>query len=347
LRKDDHAPDHGGVRVAGHGFDRPRTGSTSLTCLPTGGEWGWSSRDTPLPQHDGLPKTSISVCPSESARPPNERRGSPSFSSCSGWLTWPGATHTRCPVASSSGSPWPAPVAIQPGVLLLDEPLSAVDAEGTRGAAHRDPSHAGPDGNHDDPGHARSVRGAVDQRPRGGHDRGAIEEVGTPGADLRRAAIGIHCQFIGAMNEIPVRIVSAAHGLVERGERRVTVAGADRAGRRPSWRCCSSGRNRSSPLGPTSGTLNGDLTMAGQSRGPDILGATTRLLVARCRHRRGDPTALPPTQRFAVDIPSANGRPLADRQAIYRSRSPVGVSRLIADRSAPGGVLSSSADLGR
>ena len=36
---------------------------------------------------------------------------------------------TRCPAASSSAWRWPAPLAVQPQVLLLDEPLSALDAK--------------------------------------------------------------------------------------------------------------------------------------------------------------------------------------------------------------------------
>ena len=37
---------------------------------------------------------------------------------------------TRCPAGSSSGSPWPASLALNPGLLLLDEPTANLDPDG-------------------------------------------------------------------------------------------------------------------------------------------------------------------------------------------------------------------------
>jgi len=235
-------------------------------------------------------------------------------------------------------------VAIQPGVLLLDEPLSAVDAkvrEELRTEIRRMQVQMGITTilvTHDQ-SEALSISDRVVVM-----NRGAIEEVGTPAQIYAEPRSAFTARFIGAMNEIPVRIVSAAHGLVERGERRVTVAGA--TGLADGELALLLVRPESlEPLGPTSGTLNGDLTMAGQVEVQTFLGATTRLLVREVPTRAGDPTALPPTQRFAVDIPSANaGRwPTGSNLSV---KIPVGVSRLIADRSAPGGVLSASATSG-
>ena len=56
-------------------------------------------------------------------------------------------------------------LATAPGLLLLDEPLSALDAHGARAPARRDPRAAAAPRRHDDHGDARPGRGAVDGRP--------------------------------------------------------------------------------------------------------------------------------------------------------------------------------------
>ena len=47
----------------------------------------------------------------------------------SAWPTSRTATPTNSPAGSSSASPWPAPWSTRPSVLLLDEPLSNLDAK--------------------------------------------------------------------------------------------------------------------------------------------------------------------------------------------------------------------------
>ena len=74
----------------------------------------------------------------------------------------PGRTSipTNCPVACSSASPSPARWRPSRRVLLLDEPLSALDAKVRDELARRDPRHAAAARHHHDHGHPRPGRGA-------------------------------------------------------------------------------------------------------------------------------------------------------------------------------------------
>jgi len=112
-------------------------------------------------------------------------------------------------------------------VLLLDEPLSAVDAkvrEELRTEIRRMQvqlhittilvTH--------DQSEALSISDRVVVM-----NRGAIEEVGTPTQIYAEPHSAFTAGFIGAMNEIPVRVVSSRQGLVQRNGRSVTVVGAD------------------------------------------------------------------------------------------------------------------------
>jgi len=223
-------------------------------------------------------------------------------------------------------------VAIEPGVLLLDEPLSAVDAkvrEELRTEIRRMQvqlhittilvTH--------DQSEALSISDRVVVM-----NRGAIEEVGTPTQIYAEPRSAFTAGFIGAMNEIPVRVVSGREGLVERDGRRVAAVGA--AGLSDGDLALLLVRPESlEPIGANLAALNGDLTMSGQVEVQTFLGATTRLLVRESRAGTDDPMAMPASRRLAVDVPSssANQWPAGSQLQV---RIPVGSSRVIADRSA-------------
>jgi putative spermidine/putrescine transport system ATP-binding protein len=223
-------------------------------------------------------------------------------------------------------------VAIQPGVLLLDEPLSAVDAKvreelRTETRRMQVQLHVTTILVTHDQSEALSISDRVVVM-----NRGAIEEVGTPTQIYSEPRSAFTAGFVGAMNEIPVRVVSGAQGLVQRGGRRVAAPGA--AGLvdgqlglllvRPELL---------EPIGATNGVLNGDLTMTGRVEVQTFLGATTRLLVRESKTDTDAGPGLVATRLLAVDVPSANaGRWPAGSE--LRVRIPVGASRVIADRSA-------------
>jgi putative spermidine/putrescine transport system ATP-binding protein len=226
-------------------------------------------------------------------------------------------------------------VAISPGVLLLDEPLSAVDAkvrEELRTEIRRMQvqlhittilvTH--------DQSEALSISDRVVVMNRGG-----IEEVGTPTQIYSEPRSAFTAGFIGAMNEIPIRVVSGVQGLVQRGGRRVTAPGA--AGMvdgqlglllvRPELL---------EPLGAANAALNGDLTMTGRVEVQTFLGATTRLLVRESQAEPSADSELPTTRLLAVDVPSSSaGRWPAGSELVVRI--PVGASRVIADHPRPAG----------
>ena len=232
-------------------------------------------------------------------------------------------------------------VAIQPGVLLLDEPLSAVDAkvrEELRTEIRRMQVQLGITTilvTHDQ-SEALSISDRVVVM-----NRGAIEEVGTPAQVYAEPRSAFTAGFIGAMNEIPVRVVSGGQGLIERAGRRVTAPGA--AGLADGEAALLLVRPELlEPLGPASAALNGDLTLSGRVEVQTFLGATTRLLVREVEAGVAD-RSMPPTGRLlAVDVPSAGaGRwPAGSELAV---RIPVAASRVIADRSATARSATSSA----
>jgi putative spermidine/putrescine transport system ATP-binding protein len=229
-------------------------------------------------------------------------------------------------------------VAISPGVLLLDEPLSAVDAkvrEELRTEIRRMQvqlhittilvTH--------DQSEALSISDRVVVM-----NRGAIEEVGTPSQIYAEPRSAFTAGFIGAMNEIPVRVVSGTQGLVQRAGRRVTAPGA--AGLADGQLGLLLVRPEMlEPLGATGAALNGDLTLTGRVEVQTFLGATTRLLVRESQTEAEAGAGLSSTRLLAVDVPSANaGRWPAGSELVVRI--PVGASRVIADHPAAAAAVS-------
>ena len=229
-------------------------------------------------------------------------------------------------------------VAIQPGVLLLDEPLSAVDAkvrEELRTEIRRMQvqlhittilvTH--------DQSEALSISDRVVVM-----NRGAIEEVGTPTQIYSEPQSAFTAGFIGAMNEIPVSVVSGAAGVVQHAGRRVAVSGA--LGLADGQRGLLLIRpEQLEPVGSSNAALNGDLTLTGRVEVQTFLGATTRLLVRESAASSGD---APATRLLAVDVPSASaGRWPAGSQ--LEVRIPASSSRVIADRTTEGAVVDRSA----
>ena len=229
-------------------------------------------------------------------------------------------------------------VAVQPGVLLLDEPLSAVDAkvrEELRTEIRRMQVQLGITTilvTHDQ-SEALSISDRVVVM-----NRGAIEEVGTPTQIYAEPHTAFTAGFIGAMNEITVKVIRASDGLVQRNGRTVTVAGA--TGVADGQRGLLLVRpEQLEPVGPSNVALNGDLTLRGTVEVQTFLGATTRLLI---RESAASAEGSPATKLLAVDVPSANaGRWPAGSQ--LEVRIPVGTSRVIAERTVEGAAVDRSA----
>ena len=220
-------------------------------------------------------------------------------------------------------------VAIKPGVLLLDEPLSAVDAkvrEELRTEIRRMQIQFGITTilvTHDQ-SEALSISDRVVVM-----NRGAIEEVGTPGQIYAEPRSAFTARFIGAMNEIPVRVVSPSAGVVERGGKKVSVAGA--AGLSDGDLALLLVRPEAlEPITPETGSINGDLSVSGRVEVQTFLGATTRLVV---REVGGPDSRTDAGATLAVDVPSTSASrwPAGSELSV---RIPVAASRVIAEKGA-------------
>jgi putative spermidine/putrescine transport system ATP-binding protein len=191
-------------------------------------------------------------------------------------------------------------IAVEPTVLLLDEPLSAVDAkvrEELRTEIRRMQLRLGITAilvTHDQ-SEALSISDRVVVM-----SRGRIEEIGTPSQIYAEPRSEFTASFIGAMNEFPVRVTSRSEGTVEREGVRFAVAGASELAdgsdalllvRPESLDPVDTG---ASPAGPV---------IRGRVEVQTFLGSQTRLLV---REGSGEDATVHGSRLVAVDVPSAN-----------------------------------------
>jgi putative spermidine/putrescine transport system ATP-binding protein len=199
-------------------------------------------------------------------------------------------------------------LATQPSVLLLDEPLSAVDAkvrEELRAEIRRMQAELGITTilvTHDQ-AEALSISDRVVVM-----NAGVIEEVGTPARVYWEPRSAFTASFIGAMNELPVRVVDNRTRAVERAGQRfavgeiveVTDGAAGVLLVRPEL------------LEPTEGAAIATAgatgpTIRGRVRVQTFLGSTTRMLVDEQREDGAAPDASgSPLEGLAVDVPSGS-----------------------------------------
>ena len=219
-------------------------------------------------------------------------------------------------------------VAVEPSVLLLDEPLSAVDAkvrEELRTEIRRMQLRLGITAilvTHDQ-SEALSISDRVVVM-----SKGKIEEVGTPSQIYAEPHSEFTASFIGAMNEFRVRVASRAEGLVERDGLRFAVAGAGEL--RDGSEALLLVRPESlEPLEP--GAAPGGPVIRGRVEVQTFLGSQTRLLV---REGGVADASVHGSRLVAVDVPSATAQAWPAGTDIAVS-IPIQTARVIAGRATP------------
>ena len=232
-------------------------------------------------------------------------------------------------------------VAIEPSVLLLDEPLSAVDAkvrEELRTEIRRMQQRLGITAilvTHDQ-AEALSISDRVVVM-----SRGRIAEVGTPAQIYAEPRSEFTASFIGAMNRLRVRVAVPAEGIVERRGQRFVVAGATDLPNGSEALMLV----RPEALQPAEDAAADPTSiLRGRVEVQTFLGSTTRLLVREDPPAAGSGTASEPApagegaavepglggqELIAVDVPSATAARWPGGTPI-RMSVPAGAARVIA-----------------
>ena len=138
----------------------------------------------------------------------------------------PTACRSSSPAGSSSAWRSPAPSSTEPRLLLLDEPLSNLDALAARGDAGRAQAPAAATRHHHPVRHARPGGGAVALRPGRILDRGGSSRSARPRRSTTARATPFVASFIGRSN-----LLAATVGGQCRRRAELRVGGGSRAGR--------------------------------------------------------------------------------------------------------------------
>jgi putative spermidine/putrescine transport system ATP-binding protein len=203
-------------------------------------------------------------------------------------------------------------LAIEPRVLLLDEPLSALDAKvrvQLREEIRRIQTQLGITTlyvTHDQE-EALSISDHVAVM-----SSGRIEQIGTPSEMYSAPATPFVAEFIGTMNRLEAVVVDGGRGEVEHGETRLTVDAA--RGRAEGERVLVLVRPESLELEPSADGAPGENTLMGEVLTHTFLGPVTRLkvvgtdteLIADVPTGRVD--ALPIGLRVVARVPVAGTR---------------------------------------
>jgi putative spermidine/putrescine transport system ATP-binding protein len=210
-------------------------------------------------------------------------------------------------------------LAIEPRVLLLDEPLSALDAKvrvQLREEIRRIQSQLGITTlyvTHDQE-EALSISDRVAVM-----SAGRIEQIGSPGEMYSAPATPFVAEFIGTMNRLEATVVDGSRGEVEHGGVRLTVDAA--RGRPQDERVLVLVRPESLEVSEGAGSLDDGNALSGEVLTHTFLGPVTRLkligpgtdLIADVPTSRAD--SLPVGLRVVARVPSAGARLLSLTEA--------------------------------
>jgi putative spermidine/putrescine transport system ATP-binding protein len=205
-------------------------------------------------------------------------------------------------------------LAIEPRVLLLDEPLSALDAKvrvQLREEIRRIQTQLGITTlyvTHDQE-EALSISDHVAVM-----SSGRIEQLGTPSEMYGAPATAFVAQFIGTMNRLEAVVVDGASGEIQHGATRLTVEAA--RGRTKGERVLVLVRPELLELEPSADGDGGENTLTGKVITHTFLGSVTRLKI------------ISPETDLIADVPTARGAALPIGRAVI-ARVPAAGTRLL------------------